>query len=216
MSPLLFALLFFLNNALASPLTVVSPFSVISSHTSNATSSSIKGRPSLPPKCILRLGPSREQYGKIDYDSCDRAIAKIPREPRNHPVLRNFYVKTEDRSMTMPNMEIPVVEIEGNCIVEVLLSSSFEDVPHDQAIWQDLWGPARLILNYCVSARRTGGIIDGIGRSNLPFFTVVSASLSLSHTQSSLPLSTAISLLPPSISPHPSKPLSPNPTANRN
>lgn len=113
MSPLLFALLFFLNNALASPLTVVSPFSVISSHTSNATSSSIKGRPSLPPKCILRLGPSREQYGKIDYDSCDRAIAKIPREPRNHPVLRNFYVKTEDRSMTMPNMEIPVVEIEG-------------------------------------------------------------------------------------------------------
>lgn len=132
---------------------------------SNASTPSAKVAGTHPnPHCASSLGPSREEHGKLDYTSCDRAIAKLPREPRGKPVLRNFYVNTKDRSRTMPNMEIPITELDAFCIVQVLLSSSFTEVPHEQAVWQDLWGPARLILNTCVRAQRVGGIVTHIGK----------------------------------------------------
>ncbi|KAI4116514.1 MAG: hypothetical protein LQ338_007703 [Usnochroma carphineum] len=147
---------FFSRAVVMSPL-AADPFSV-----ANSSSPTVGGsRPT--PRCVKSLGPSKEEYGKLDYDACNRAIAKLPREPRANPTLRNFYVRTEDRSETMPNMEVPVTESDDYCIVELLLESSFEDVPHDQAIWQDLWGPARLILNACVRQQQTGGVVTGIG-----------------------------------------------------
>lgn len=56
----------------------------------------------------------------------------------------------------------------GECKVQLLMSSTFMDVPHDQATWMDVWGPARLILQQCAIKQRTGGIITNIGTSSLP------------------------------------------------
>lgn len=44
------------------------------------------------------------------------------------------------------------------------MASSFQDVPHEQATWMDIWGPSRLILQQCIATNKnTGGIITNIG-----------------------------------------------------
>ncbi|KAL9028749.1 MAG: hypothetical protein Q9196_002941 [Gyalolechia fulgens] len=63
----------------------------------------------------------------------------------------------------MPNVQLPFEREYGDCIVQLLMASSFMDVPHEQATWMDIWGPSRLILQQCIKVHNTGGIITNIG-----------------------------------------------------
>ncbi|KAL9003371.1 MAG: hypothetical protein Q9188_003744 [Gyalolechia gomerana] len=87
----------------------------------------------------------------------------IPRDTRPASPLRNFHLRPEDRSTEVPNVALPFEKEYGDCTVQLLMASSFMDVPHEQATWMDIWGPARLILQQCISAHNTGGIITHIG-----------------------------------------------------
>lgn len=66
-----------------------------------------------PPRCRPQLGPPADKHDVMDYDSCERAIAKIPRDPRSTPGLFNFYVDALDCSRTMPNVRIPTTWSDG-------------------------------------------------------------------------------------------------------
>lgn len=75
-------------------------------------SSKILGTPQLP-SCRAQLGPPKDEHNIMDHDSCRRAIAKIPREPRSTPALLNFYIDAKDRSRTMVNVKIPATWSDG-------------------------------------------------------------------------------------------------------
>ncbi|KAL8776365.1 MAG: hypothetical protein Q9194_003193 [Teloschistes cf. exilis] len=75
-------------------------------------SSRILGAPQ-PPRCRPQLGPSTDEHDVMDFDSCEKAIAKIPRDPRSTPGLINFYVDALDRSRTIPNVRIPTTWSDG-------------------------------------------------------------------------------------------------------
>ncbi|KAL8941354.1 MAG: hypothetical protein Q9216_002293 [Gyalolechia sp. 2 TL-2023] len=119
-------------------------------------------RPPKPPVCPEDFGP-RPPRTRFFARHCEEAIKMIPRDTRPASPLRNFYLLTADRSTEIPNVELPFEREYGDCIVQLLMASSFMDVPHEQATWMDIWGPSRLILQRCISAQNTGGIITNIG-----------------------------------------------------
>ncbi|KAL8947668.1 MAG: hypothetical protein Q9222_006075 [Ikaeria aurantiellina] len=97
---------------------------------------------------------------------CTDAVAKIPRDIRPSSPLRNFYLQDSDMDSSLPNQKLPFQVESGDCIVQVLLASSFlSAIPHDTATWMDIWGPARLILQQCIlpTNKNTGGIITHVG-----------------------------------------------------
>ena len=53
----------------------------------------------------------------------------------------------------------------GDCVVQLLMASSFMDVPHERAAWMDIWGPSRLILQQCIIPKNAGGIVTHIGEA---------------------------------------------------
>ncbi|KAL8635877.1 MAG: hypothetical protein Q9228_006672, partial [Teloschistes exilis] len=118
-------------------------------------------RPPKTPVCPFTLGhPTRMIFFK---QYCELAIAKIPRDIRPSSPRRNFYLLPQDRSRSMNNQLLPLEWEEGDCVIQLLMAASFRDIPHDTATWMDIWGPARLILQQCITPRRGGGIITHIG-----------------------------------------------------
>ncbi|KAI4235543.1 MAG: hypothetical protein LQ352_008079, partial [Teloschistes flavicans] len=117
--------------------------------------------PPKPPVCPRSLGHPTRMIFFGQY--CESAIAKIPRDIRPASSKRNFYVSPQDRSSSMNNQQLPMEWESGDCVVQLLLASSFRDIPHEQASWMDIWGPARIILQQCILSKKGGGIITHIG-----------------------------------------------------
>ncbi|KAI4149454.1 MAG: hypothetical protein L6R39_002504 [Caloplaca ligustica] len=121
-------------------------------------------KPPKPPICPPDLSP-RPGWTRFFGRDCEAAIAQIPRDVRPASPPRNFYLLAQDENPYMPNVQLPLEYEYGECKVQLLMSSTFMDVPHDQATWMDVWGPARLILQQCAIKQRTGGIITNIGQN---------------------------------------------------
>ncbi len=51
--------------------------------------------------------------GKPTLQNCIAATALIPRDPRDNPVLRNFYVRESDRNSSMENIQLPYEKTVG-------------------------------------------------------------------------------------------------------
>lgn len=47
----------------------------------------------------------------------------------------------------------------GGCTAQLLLATNFNNVPHDEAPWINLIGPARIILRDCVRDEGFGGVV---------------------------------------------------------
>ncbi len=57
----------------------------------------------------------------------------------------------------------------GGCTVQVILATSFSDIPHDKAYWSQIWGPVRNINRICVQQQGYGGIVIKNGLRSHPF-----------------------------------------------
>ena len=53
----------------------------------------------------------------------------------------------------------------GTCNVQLLLATDFNDVPHDEATWNDLRGAARMVFRSCLLGKGIGGLITRNGTS---------------------------------------------------
>ncbi|KAL8757309.1 MAG: hypothetical protein Q9184_004241 [Pyrenodesmia sp. 2 TL-2023] len=120
-------------------------------------------RPPKAPICPSTLSP-RPGWSRFFGRDCQDAVAKIPRDTRPASPLRNFYLVNEHVDPAMPNVQLPLEVESGQCVVQILIASSFLDVPHEKATWMDIWGPARHILQRCVTPSNTGGIVTHIGQ----------------------------------------------------
>ncbi|KAI4254423.1 MAG: hypothetical protein L6R42_007194 [Xanthoria sp. 1 TBL-2021] len=118
-------------------------------------------RPPKPPICPDDLGPRPPRTTFFARD-CENAVAMIPRDIRPSSPLRTFYLLAEHVDPAKPNVQLPFERESGDCVVQVLMASSFMDVPHERATWMDIWGPARLMLQQCTKNKK-GGIITNIG-----------------------------------------------------
>ncbi|KAL8716265.1 MAG: hypothetical protein Q9220_000170 [cf. Caloplaca sp. 1 TL-2023] len=122
-------------------------------------------RPPKAPLCTKDMsppGPRTMWFAR----NCADAVARIPRDVRPASPMRNFYLQDSDINPSMPNQKLPFEVESGDCIVRLLIASSFlTNTPHDTAAWMDIWGPARTILQQCVlpTNKNTGGIITHVG-----------------------------------------------------
>ena len=62
------------------------------------------------PVCSITLG-------EPNLGNCLAAAALIPRDPRDNPILRNFYVRESDRNASMENIKVPYEKTVGELIV---------------------------------------------------------------------------------------------------
>lgn len=62
--------------------------------------------------CDDHLGGKQTLTPPIARD-CEAAIALIPRDPRGHPVDRNFYIAESDISDALPNVATPITKTVG-------------------------------------------------------------------------------------------------------
>ena len=60
------------------------------------------------------------ELGKPKINNCLAAAAAIPRDPRDNPVLRNYYIKASDRDASMENVELPYEITNGESFPEHL------------------------------------------------------------------------------------------------
>ncbi|KAI4121006.1 MAG: hypothetical protein LQ338_006618 [Usnochroma carphineum] len=157
---------------LLSFINIISSSPVASPSTSQSSPGSLPTRdvavavasPPKRPVCPPDLGP-KHGWTRFFKRDCEAAIAQIPRDTRPASPLRNFYLTPSDMDPFMPNVRLPYEIESGDCVVQILLASSFMHVPHEKATWMDIWGPSRLILQQCISPQNTGGIITNIGQT---------------------------------------------------
>lgn len=120
-------------------------------------------RPPEKPTC-----PSTAQWGvtigRPSYDDCDYILSNLyPKDPLAKPVLRNFYSAPADVSHTTSNFKLPYEQSHGTCNIQILLATDFNNVPHDEATWNDLRGAARIILRTCIRGKALGGVVPKNG-----------------------------------------------------
>ncbi|KAL8690826.1 MAG: hypothetical protein Q9218_003822 [Villophora microphyllina] len=156
-------ILFFLYLCLFSAIsyTSASPIDQPSLNQSSSSPNATTTRPPKKPICPAGLGHPTRMIFFGQY--CANAIDQIPRDVRPSSPTRNFYLQNQDVNPRMPNHQLPLEWESGDCVVQLLLASSFRDVPHEQATWMDIWGSARTILQQCILPRIGGGIITHLG-----------------------------------------------------
>ena len=174
--------------ALSSTLTEILALPVLPL-SSNLTSSLQATRPPENPVC-----PITEEWGSTlghpSYKDCDYILSNLyPKDPQAKPVLRKFYTAPADVSHTMPNVRLPYEQsysidtppypkkgevctdvdfVPETCNVQLLLATDFNDVPHDEATWNDIRGAARIVFRGCLLGKGLGGLITKNGTSPTP------------------------------------------------
>ncbi|KAM0803793.1 hypothetical protein BDR22DRAFT_818479 [Usnea florida] len=126
------------------------------------------GRPPESPTC-----PSGPEWGittgRPSYDDCDYVLTNLyPRDPLARPVLRNFYVKPSDVSHTMSNFRLPYEQSYRSCSIQILLATDFNNVPHDNATWNEIRGATRTIFRACILGKGVGGVVPRNGMLKYP------------------------------------------------
>ena len=142
-------------------------------------------RPPEKPVC-----PSTQQWGATlghpSYRDCNYILSNLyPQDPLAKPVTRNFYTAPADVSQTMSNLKLPYEQsysitapslrlrserhvadtLLETCNIQLLLATDFNDIPHDEATWNDLRGAARTIFRGCIQAKGLGGVVTKNGTS---------------------------------------------------
>lgn len=52
----------------------------------------------------------------------------------------------------------------GSCSIQLLLATDFNDVPRDEATWNDIRGAARTIFRSCIQGKGLGGLVTKNGK----------------------------------------------------
>ena len=182
-------LLFALSPVLALPTVPLSLDPSLLEQSNSSLLAPSYGRPPEKPTCPP--GPEwGATVGRPSYDDCEYILTNLyPKDPLAKPVLRNFYVKPSDVSHTMPNFRLPyeqsyrmqffhkrskVVKLfranlaQGSCNIQLLLATNFNNVPHDNATWNDLRGATRTIFRACILGKDAGGVVPRNGMFKSP------------------------------------------------
>lgn len=112
-TPRLTLLLSLLAGVLASPLQVASSTTLTQSSPAPIPYSLLgPPKPVAPPNPVppvpVPVDPvCPPTLGKPPVSDCLAAAALIPRDPRQSPILRNFYVRESDRNVSMENVKLP-------------------------------------------------------------------------------------------------------------
>ncbi|CAF9923071.1 hypothetical protein IMSHALPRED_005844 [Imshaugia aleurites] len=124
-------------------------------------SSLLNPKPPQEPVC-----PSTERWGvtigRPSYEDCDYVLSNLyPKDPLAKPVIRNFYAAMKDVSHTMANVRLPYEQTHGITALAILLllATDFNNVPFDEATWNDLRGAARTVFRTCIRGKGTGGVV---------------------------------------------------------
>ena len=124
--------------------------------------------------------------GQPSYSDCDYILSNLyPKDPLAKPVMRNFYTAPGDASHTLKNFKLPyeqsysivspasrfgkpssliLVFVTETCNVQLILATNFNNVPHDEATFNDLRGAARTIFRKCLLGKNLGGMVTKNGR----------------------------------------------------
>ena len=75
-------------------------------------------------------------------------------------IVSLLHISSKDEKET----QVDADSILGSCNVQMLLATDFNEVPYDQATWNDLRGAARIVMRQCIRGKGFGGIITRNGR----------------------------------------------------
>lgn len=52
----------------------------------------------------------------------------------------------------------------GSCSIQLLLATDFNNVPRDEATWNDIRGAARTVFRSCIQGKGLGGLVTKNGK----------------------------------------------------
>ena len=58
--------------------------------------------------------------------------------------------------------------VSETCSIQMLLATNFNNVPTDEATWNDLRGATRVVLRSCIRGKGVGGVMTKNGRFFAP------------------------------------------------